>query len=204
MSEPASEPIKGTDPQGMGERNFAEHNVMAVYPTVELARAAVTALERKGVEGGNIELLGAGAEGADEPQTNVEQRKADMAMTGAVGRRSLVGILIGAVIGAIVVAGLALLIDALVGIGETAAVLIGGALGGALFGVMGGLFYGGASALPTSDAWGETFEMAKQGRTGVAVHSREPGQVEDAIAALRDTGAERLLRFGADGRTRDA
>lgn len=199
-----SDPTRQPDPKDLGERHFAEHNVMAVYPTVELARGAVTALERKGVEGGNIELLGAGAEGANEPQTNVEQRQADLAMTGAVGRRSLAGILVGAAVGAVVVALLALLIDAVVDIGATAAVLIGGALGGALFGAFGGLFYGGATALPTSDAWGETFEVVKQGRTAVAVHSEQADQVEDAIAALRDTGAERLLRFGPDGKTRDA
>ncbi|CAN5422977.1 hypothetical protein BH18ACT1_BH18ACT1_10300 [soil metagenome] len=188
----------------MGERRFSEHNVMAVYATVEQARAAVTALERKGIEGGNIELLGAAAEGASEPQTNVEQRKADMAMTGQVGRRSLVGILIGAVVGAVVIALLTLLIDAIVDIGEASAVLIGGVLGGALIGAFGGLFYGGASGLPVSDAWGETFEAVRQGRTAVAVHSQEPDQVEDAVTALRDTGAERFVRFGADGKVRDA
>lgn len=187
----------------MGERRFAAHNVIAVYPTVEAAREAVTRLERKGIEGGNIELLGAAAEGAAEPQTNLEQRRADMAMTGEVGRRSAVGIVIGAVIGAVVVAGAALLADAIFDIGPNGGVALMGALGGALFGGFAGFFYGGASGLPVSDAWSETFEAVEQGQTAVAVHSQRVDQVQDAVDALRDTGATRLSRFGPDGKLRD-
>ena len=184
----------------MGERRFASHNMIAVYPTVEAAREAVTRLERKGIEAGNIELLGAAAEGASEPQTNLEQRQADMAMTGRVGRRSAIGIVIGAVVGAVVVAVAALIADAIFEIGPTGGVLLMGALGGALFGGFGGLFYGGATGLPVSDAWSETFEAVKQGQTAVAVHSQRPAQVQDALDALRDTGATRLSRFGPDGK----
>jgi hypothetical protein len=140
----------------MGERRFAEHNMIAVYPTVEKAREAVTRLERKGIEAGNIELLGAAAEGAAEPQTNLEQRQADMAVTGAVGKRSAVGIAIGGVIGAVVVAGAALLVDAIHDIGSSAPVALMGALGGALFGAFAGFFYGGATGLPVSDEWTAT------------------------------------------------
>ena len=184
----------------MGERRFAAHNMIAVYATVEAAREAVTRLERKGIEAGNIELLGAAAEGASEPQTNLEQRQADMAMTGRVGRRSAIGIVIGAVVGAVVVAVAALVADAIFEIGPTGGVLLMGALGGALFGGFGGLFYGGATGLPVSDAWSETFEAVRQGQTAVAVHSQRPDQVEDALEALRDTGATRLSRFGPDGK----
>ena len=188
----------------MGERRFASHNVIAVYPTVEAAREAVTRLERTGIEAGNIELLGAGAEGAAEPQTNVEQRQADMAVTGAVGKRSAVGLAIGAVIGAVVVALAALAAEAIFDIpGATGGLLLIAALGGALFGGYAGFFYGGASGLPVSDAWSETFEAVKQGQPAVAVHSQRADQVDDAIEALRDTGATRLSRFGADGKLRD-
>ena len=191
-------------PEQMGERRFAAHNMMAVYPTVEAAREAVTRLERKGIEAGNIELLGAAAEGASEPQTNVEQRQADMAVTGRVGRRSAIGIVIGAVVGALVVGAAAWIADAVVDLpGPTGTVVGMGALGGALFGGFGGLFYGGATGLPVSDAWSETFEAVKQGQTAVAVHSQQADQVEDALDALRDTGATRLTRFGPDGKLRD-
>jgi hypothetical protein len=187
----------------MGERRFAAHNVIAVYPTVEAAREAVTRLERKGIEGGNIELLGAAAEGAAEPQTNLEQRRADMALTGAVGRRSAVGIVIGAVIGAVVVALAAVIADAAFDLGPNGVVAGGGAVAGALFGAFAGFFYGGASGLPVSDAWSETFESVKQGQTAVAVHSSRADQVDDAVEALRDTGATRLSRFGPDGQLQD-
>ena len=190
-------------PEQMGERRFAAHNMIAVYPTVEAAREAVTLLERKGIEAGNIELLGAGAEGANEPQTNLEQRKADMAMTGAVGKRSAIGIVIGAVIGAVVVAVAALIADAIFDLGAATVVVGGGALAGALFGAFAGLFYGGATGLPVSDAWSETFEAVKEGQTAVAVHSQRADQVEDALDALRDSGASRLSRFGPDGTLRD-
>jgi hypothetical protein len=189
----------------MGERRFAAHNLIAVYPTVEAAREAVTRLERKGIEGGNIELLGAGAEGAAEPQTNIEQRRADMALTGAVGKRSGVGFAIGAAIGAVVVAVAALIADAAVDIpGPTGGVVLLGAIGGALFGGFAGFFYGGATGLPVSDAWSETFEAVKEGQTAVAVHSQQADQVEDALEALRDSGATRLSRFGADGKLHES
>jgi hypothetical protein len=159
-------------------------------------------LERKGIEGGNIEVLGAAAEGASEPQTNIEQREADMRLTGEVGKRSAVGIVVGALVGALVVAVAALFADAAFDLGPNGTVAVMGALGGALFGGFAGLFYGGASGLPVSDAWSETFEAVKEGRTAVAVHSSSPNQVEDAVEALRDTGALRLTRFGPDGRIR--
>ena len=187
----------------MGERRFAAHNVMAVYPTVEAAREAVTRLERKGIEAGNIELLGAAAEGAAEPQTNTEQRRADMALTSAVGRRSAVGIVIGAVVGAVVVMVAALIADALFDLGPNGVVAGGGAVSGALFGAFAGFFYGGATGLPVSDAWSETFEAVKEGQTTVVVHSSQADQVEEAVDALRDTGASRLSRFGPDGTLHD-
>jgi len=187
----------------MGERRFAAHNVIAVYSTVEGAREAVTRLERKGIEGGNIELLGAAAEGAAEPQTNLEQRRADMAGTSAVGRRSSIGLAIGAVVGAVVMMVLALIFDAIFDLGPNGIVAAGGAAGGALFGAFAGFFYGGATGLPVSDAWSETFEAVKQGQTAVAVHSQRADEVDDALEALRDTGASRLTRFGPDGKLRD-
>jgi hypothetical protein len=190
-------------PEQMGERRFAAHNVIAVYPTVEAAREAVTRLERRGIEGGDIELLGAAAEGAAEPQTNLEQRRADLALTGAVGKRAAVGIVIGAVIGAVVVALAAVIADAAFDLGPIGVVAGGGAAAGAIFGAFAGFFYGGASGLPVSDAWSETFEAVKEGQTAVAVHSARADQVDDALEALRDTGATRLSRFGPDGTLQD-
>jgi len=96
-----------------------------------------------------------------------------------------------------------LIADAIFEIGPTGGVALMGALGGALFGAFGGFFYGGATGLPVSDAWSETFEAVKQGQTAVAVHSQRADQVDEALEALRDSGATRLTRFGPDGRLRD-
>ena len=192
-------------PSEEGERKFSRHNVIAVYPSVEQAREAITHLERHGVEGGDIELLGAGAEGAAVPQTNIEQREADMAVTGSVAKRSLAGMPIGALVGAVVVGLASLLPQVAFDVGDSAAaVVIGGAVAGAFFGAFAGLFYGGATGLPVSDAWGETFEAVKQGSTAVAVHSDDSEETDKAVKALESMGGHtRLARFGPDGRTTD-
>lgn len=188
-----------------GQPQHASHNVLAVYPSAERAREAITQLERSGVEGGDIELLGAAAEGAAQPETNEVQRNVDMAMSGKVGKRSLAGLPIGALAGAVVLLLVGWFAHAVFDVGDSLGqVLIGAALGGALFGAFGGLFYGGASGLPVSDAWGETFEAVRQGSTGVAVHTEDEGEAEKAVEALQRLGGHtRLTRFGRDGLTRD-
>jgi hypothetical protein len=189
-------------PSEAGERKFAPHNVIAVYPDVAQAREALTHLERKGIEAGNIELLGPGMEGADAPQTNDEQRGADMAVVTQVEKRSGTGFLLGAVIGIALFAAVMAVAHYAFDVGDTytevlpMALVAGGILGG-----FAGFFYGGATGLPVSDAWGETFEAVRGGQTLVAVHSEQRDQVETAIEALRGTGATKVATFGPDGRT---
>lgn len=188
-----------------GGRRLAPHNVIADYPDVEAARAAITALERKGVEAGNIELFGPGTEGADVPWTNVEQREADLSTVAAVSKRSLAGIVVGALVGTVLGALLSWLAHELFDVGETLrSVVAGGAIGGALFGAFGGFFYGGATGLPVSDAWSDTFQPVEGGRTSVAVHSDDQDQVDKATAALRPTDPLRLARYGPDGEVDDS
>ena len=192
-------------PARAGQPEHASHNVLAVYPSAERAREAITHLERNGVEGGDIELLGAAAEEAAVPSTNEAQRNIDMAATGKVGKRSLTGLPIGALIGAAVLALVGWGAHELLDVGDSAGeVVVGAALAGAFFGAFGGLFYGGASGLPVSDAWGETFEAVRQGSTGVAVHTEDADEAEKAVAALQSLGGHtRLTRFGRDGLTRE-
>ena len=163
-------------------------DLIAVYPSVTEAREALTQLERKGIEAGNIELLGPGMEGAGEAQTNEEMRATDMAVTGKIGRRGAAGWVLGAIVGALVLMAASAVADALFDVGDNLAqVLVGAAVGGALLGGAIGAFWGGATGLPVNDAWGETFEAVKGGKTVVAVHSDDPQQLRAAEEAIRHT-----------------
>src|SRR6266540_1454253 len=102
----------------------ADHNIVATYPSPEAARAALTTLERKGVEAADIELFGPGMDAATMPITNDEQRGADMNMTGAIARRAAVGVMIGALIGAFLGFVIAWIVS------DSAGVMLGASLAG--------------------------------------------------------------------------
>jgi hypothetical protein len=192
-------------PAQAGEHKFAAHNVIAVYPDVTQARAALTTLERKGIEAGNIELLGPGMEEANRPQTNEEVRGADERVIAQVEKRGGLGFLVGALIGMAVMAAAAAIAHYGFDVFDTfGGVLTGALVGGAILGGALGFFYGGATGLPVNDAWGETYMAVRGGKTAVAVHSEEPGPVDKAVEALRSSGAEKVARFGPDGRTTPA
>jgi hypothetical protein len=180
----------------------ADHNLVATYADAEHARSAIEALERKGVEAGNITLFGDGVEPAETPETNVEQRKTDMATTGKVGKRALSGLVVGAVLGALIgaVGGYLLYTAADIGPNEVVTA-VGGAIALGGFGAYAGGWYGGASALPVStEAWTKTFESTKPGEACVAVHSADRSQVDTAAEALAGTSAMKIVRFGRDGK----
>lgn len=177
-----------------------DHNIVATYADPGQARHAIEALERAGVEAGNISILGDGTEPTAEPETNVEQRETDLAVTGTVGKRAFGGLLMGAIIGALIGGGGGYLLHELAGIGPNAiTVALAGAVSFGAIGAYAGGWYGGASALPVSDAWGETFESLRGGQACVAVRSHEADQAERAAEALASTEAIRVVRFGKDG-----
>jgi MFS family permease len=174
----------------------ADHNVIATYPSPDEARAALVALERKGVEAADIELFGPGMEAATMPVTNDEQRGADMNAVGAVARRGVIGVVIGALLGALVgfvIASIA---------GGSPGWQAGSALAGFVAGGPLGFLYAGYSGLSVSEEWGETFESTG-GRTSVAVHATDRSEFERALDALRSTHADRLCTCGRDGQLRD-
>jgi hypothetical protein len=185
----------------MADTKYAPFNVVATYRSVDEARAAITALERSGgVEAGDIELLGAAGVGA--PRTNEAQREVDLATTGAVAKRSGIGIITGAVIGAVIGFAGGYLVFEVFGLVDdmTAAGVAASTIAAAAAGALLGLFYGGASGLPVSDAWGETFETLPSDGTCVAVRTHERETAEAAVDALRSTGPARIARAGSDGR----
>ena len=174
----------------------ADHNVIATYRSPSEARAALTALERKGVEAADIEVFGPGMDPATLPITNDEQRSADMDMTGNIARRGAIGVAIGAAAGALV-GWLAAWI-----VGGSPGWQVGAALAGLVAGAPLGFLYAGFSGLSVSEEWGETFE-SDGGETSVAVHATDRGEFERALNALRATHASRLCTCGRDGQLRD-
>jgi hypothetical protein len=185
-----------------GTGRVAEHNVVASYTSPEAARAAITALERKGIEGGDIEVTGPGVAGADMPSTNEEQRDTDMALVAEAEKRGGVGLVIGALIGAVIGAVAGFVVFEVFGLVDdmTSGGIIGAALAGAAFGAFAGFFYGGASGLPVSEAWSDTFEGGINGETRVVVHTDEKDSIDAALETLRGTDPVRLTTFGRDRR----
>ena len=175
---------------------IADHNLVATYERPEDARAALTLLERHGVEAGDIELFGPGMAPAREPVTNDEQRAADLNATGDVGRNVLRFVVPLAIVLGIV--------GAVAGtfIGGRAVHAITGGLGGIIVGAVFGLLYGGYTKLPVSEEWGETYEV-EGGETSIAVHSADESEIEAALQALKGTDAKRLAVCGRDGQLRD-
>jgi hypothetical protein len=184
-----------SDTAGAGSR-IAAHNVVATYDSPDEARAALTLLERHGVESGDIELFGPGMASAHEPVTNDEQRNVDMDAAGALGKRFSVVSFVAAVVGAIAVG----IVGAVVGGGTGALV---GALGGFIvFGLL-GFLWGGYASLPVSgEEWEETF-ASSGGRTSVAVHAEDQAEIDAAVQALKGTAPKRLATCGSDGQLRD-
>jgi hypothetical protein len=189
----AQSPTPGRPPVGA-------HNLVATYAEVEQAREAIVSLERAGVEAGDISLLGEGVQSTAGPVTNQDQRKADLAATGKVGKRAGSGLVMGAVVGAVLGALGGYLAHELADIGRNpVVVMLGAAIAAAAFGAFAGAFYGGATGLPVSEAWADTFEDVRGGQTAVAVHSDDAGTVDRAADALSDSGALKVVRFTKDG-----
>lgn len=184
------------DRSGTPKMSFSEHNVVATYASPDDARAALTMLERKGVEGADIELLGPGVARSQQPLTNEELREVDMEASKDIGKRftavsvvvSIVGIVVGGLLGWIIA-------------GDATGLLVG-ALGGWIVGGILGFLFGGYGSLPTNPQWEDTF-ASDHGETMLAVRSENPEDIEVALDALRGTDAKRLRRCGRDGHLRD-
>lgn len=174
---------------------IADHNLVATYERPEDARAALTMLERHGVEAGDIELFGPGVAAAHEPVTNDEQRSIDMDATGDMAKRFSAVSFVAAVVGAAVVGAIGFVVG-----GGTGAIV--GALGGFIvFGLL-GFLGGGYANLPVSgEDWQDTY--AGTGETSLAVHSTDESEIETALQALKGTDAKRLAVCGRDGQLRD-
>jgi hypothetical protein len=155
----------------------ATRHLVATFPTMDAARAAVGHLERGGIDGSDISVQG---RPADRAARDTEARPRDRRVVRHVGSRVLVGAVIGSLVGGAVglLAGLFLL-D---GPAATVAAVIGGVIAG---GAVGGVFTGYGST-----GQGEEWEIAHQpdeGMVRVTVAAGDSGQLERAEELLGDT-----------------
>ena len=146
----------------------------ATYPDADAARAAISTLERHGVDANDIRFVH-DPRGVHEPKIGEATREVDMATTAAVGKRSFTLSIILSTVGAIAgFAGGWLLSD-----GEMGPAVMG-AVGLWIVGGLLGFLYGGYTALAVSEEWSDTFE-ARGGRAMVEV-----SVADDQVIDLRD------------------
>jgi hypothetical protein len=151
-------------------------DVIATYGDLDLAREAMTALERKGVGSDAISLEGRQArEAAAEHDTS----RRDRHMAAQVGSRALIGGLVGAAIGA----GIGLLVGWLAfgSFGPVLGSAVAAAIGG---GAVGG-FIGGYGSQAQTDSWELTHEVEPDGRVVVRVRSNDPAELDRAVEVLQ-------------------
>lgn len=151
----------------------------ATYPDADAARAAITALERHGVEANDIRFIG-GANGMHEATSGDATREVDMATTHEVGTRSFKASIVLSTIGAI--AGFA--VGWFASDGDLGPAL-GAAVGAWIVGGVLGFLYGGYSGIAASEEWSDSFE-ARGGPATVEV-SVDDDHVIDLRQQLEST-----------------
>lgn len=186
----ALDAIQGTE--------FSEHNVLATFATMPEAASAVDALERSGVDGTAISLLGRPVEEAAE-ETDTSDR--DAAIANRVTKRTAAGAAAGTAAGGLTgfLVGLAAFaipgVGPVIGTGVWAATAAGAVAGGAVGGVVGGV-----SSVDMTEAWELTQEGVRSGRVVVGVHADDAETIEGAAETLRGRDPERVDRFDRSGR----
>ena len=160
----------------MAQTGSSGHGVLAVYPDMDAARHAITALESKGIDPVDINLVG---EAAHRAATDPDVSRRDRRVARFVMARALGGAAIGAVVGAL----LGLMAGSLFN-GPTGIYVVAGAIFIALFGFV----VAGYATLDADPEWELTFEPY-DGQVAVQVRTDDRSVVERASAALRDTGA---------------
>ncbi|HXF36070.1 MAG TPA: hypothetical protein VNO17_02680, partial [Actinomycetota bacterium] len=165
--------------------------VVARFADAEGARAAIDALERAGVEAASISVEGPAAERAQAPGGDVRAREA--AMTGAVGRRVLLGGGLGAVAGALIGFLIAVVWRGgdLGMVASSVGVVAGAVMGGGVGGVAAGM-----SALRATEGWELTFEPRARGEVVVRVDAEREEDVARGEEILRELRPLEVRRTG--------
>ncbi len=182
----------------MAREELSKFNVVATYADMETARKAIDALERAGVDGEDISLLG---RHADAAAAELETRQRDAHLVGDVAEKATKGGAVGSVVGAIAGA-VAFVIP---GVGPALGVGIwAGALGGAIAGGAVGGVAGGVGAIDQSEAWELTYDDVAEGKVLVATHAETDEDAETHKRLLEGVGPEKLEVFDERGKRIDA
>ncbi|MDQ3529861.1 MAG: hypothetical protein M3425_07920, partial [Actinomycetota bacterium] len=155
----------------------ATPDLKATYPDMEHARKAVKGLERRGVEGANITLLGE----ADAVSHRTDNMGRDERMLSYAWRSAVSGFVIGSAVGA----GLGLLMGVIV-FGWLSGGMWGTISGGVLVGGGLGVLLGAIVRLPQSDAGLAAVENEVDGPVELGVHTLgadEHATAQEALAA---------------------
>lgn len=152
----------------------ATHNVVSAVRDAEAARGIIEALERHGVEGSRIALLGS-RDAAVRPSP---LRWA----VGRVGRLFGTGLILGSIAGAA--------FGWMTAIGGQAAALLWAVFGGVV-----GAFAVVVSSFGVSRAWWRTFAAESAGTLAVGVHTEDPAEAALAARVLESARPMSMNRF---------
>lgn len=179
------------------EAVLATYNVTACFSGMGQARAGVEALERAGVPGSHISLLGPQAE---EASATADTSQRDEHLMEKAMRATLGGAATGTGVGGAVgfLAGAAAFgipgVGPGVGAGIWAATLGGAAAGGGV-----GFTAGAMAKMKQSQAWALTLQEVSEGYVVVGAHTDDPDELQDAVQALATRDPGKMHRFDADG-----
>jgi outer membrane lipoprotein SlyB len=178
----------------MAREQLSQFNVVATYPDMPAARKAFDALERAGVDGDDISLLGPHA---DDAAAQLDSSKRDAHLVGDVSEKVVKGGAIGSVAGAIA-GGVAFVIPGVgpgIGVGIWAATLGGAVAGGAVGGLAGGV-----GAVDQSEDWELTYDDVAEGKVLVATHADDEAKADEHESVLRQNRPEKIERFDQHGK----
>lgn len=179
------------------EAALKDHNVTACFDDMDGARRAIESLERAGVSGSHISLLGPAAE---EAAQSTDTRQADEQLGETALRGTLGGAATGAGVGGAVGFLAAAAAFGIPGVGPAVgAGLWAATLGGAAAGTGVGFTAGAMADLKQSDAWELTLREVDEGYVVVGAHTDDPGEFGDALKALERHDPPKLHRFDKEG-----
>lgn len=167
----------------MAVARSGQRSVVAVYPDLQAARGALTAVESQGVDADQVRLLGEAVDRAGD-ETDVSVR--DVGVTTYVSRGAIIGAIAGAVIGAVI----GLVLAALFDLEPYAIPPVVGLVFLGLF----GFAVGGYASLDATEGWELTFQPEEPGQAAVAVRTDDPAVLDKVTEALRQRGALRVSR----------